>query len=90
MRWSPDGRRLFYLASAPEASEGALFEVEVGAGPTPALGVPRLLFTLSSAGVAEREYEGGPSGRRFLMIAREEEDALQRLVLVQNWLEELR
>jgi len=90
LRWSPDGRKLFYVAPAPKDSEAGLFEVEVGAGPTPALGVPRLLFTLSSPGVAQREYEVDPSGRRFLMVARDEHDVPTRLVLVQNWFAEFR
>jgi len=88
LRWSPDGSRLFYFSSTPGKSDEGLFEVEVRLGRTPSLGVPRLLFTLSSAGAAAEEYEVGPSGDRFLMIARGQIDSAARLLLVQNWFAE--
>jgi tRNA A-37 threonylcarbamoyl transferase component Bud32 len=90
LRWSPDGRRLFYIAPTPGDSDPGLFEVEVRPGAPPSLGVPRLLFTLSAAGAAAQEYEVGPSGDRFLMLAREQAHSLPRLLLVQNWLAEVR
>jgi len=86
LRWSPDGRRLFYVAPAPDDAGEGLFEVDVRPGAAPSLGVPRPLFRLASAGVAIGVYEVGPSGDRFLMIARTEGDGLARLVLVQSWL----
>jgi len=90
LRWSPDGRRLFYFAPGPGDSDEGLYEVDVRPGAAPSLGVPRLLFRLSSAGAAAGEYEVGPSGDRFLMIAREPGNSLTHLVLVQNWFAELR
>jgi hypothetical protein len=37
-----------------------------------------------------RSYDLSPDGQRFLMIARAEEAQRPRLLLVENWFEELR
>ncbi len=76
--WSRSGRELFYRR------DGAMMAVEISTTPTFATGRPQRLFEapfLSSYDVAR---DG-----RFLMIKLEPEPLIQ-LILVQNWLEELK
>ncbi len=90
--WGPDGRELFYLSLG-----GQLTAVPVETDPF-APGNPEVVFAtryLSSGGgvAAGRTYDISPDGKRFLMIkeggAGEETEPTQ-LILVQNWLDELK
>jgi serine/threonine-protein kinase len=88
--WSRDGRELFYLdasdlltAVTVERREDAL-----------SIGRPEVVIGKAYANVKNgRTYDVSPDGRRFLMIKEvtpEQDDAVGRIVLVQNWFDELR
>jgi len=90
--WSRTGQELFYLAPG-----GSLMGVRVDRGASWSASAPAKLFD-------ERYYHGGgpgsgtgrtydvaPDGRRFVMIKPEESrGAAPGLIVVQNWIEELR
>ena len=83
--WGPRGQDLFYLSAA------GLMAVPVETEPGFAPGNPEVLFDLSGyhfdPGGA---YTVAPDGERFLMIKRSEETSTTELILVQNWVEELK
>ena len=87
--WSPDGRELFYRVGS-----GAMMAVAVQTQPTLSLGPPRRLFDLPGhVGriITSRGWDIAPDGR-FLMIktaAPATTATDRRVVLVQNWSEEL-
>ena len=92
-RWSSNGRELFYRNGRQ------VMVVGVEPGPTFRAGIPRLLFEgdyvqeLELSGA--HNYDVSRDGQRFLMMVpapAEElgENARPRIVVVQNWLEELR
>ena len=90
-RWSPDGTELFY-----QSLDGRqLLAVPITTGPTLTAGASDVLFEgpfLASTG-ASRPYDPHPDGERFAMIkvpAATAEDGRSQVVLVQNWLEELK
>ena len=91
--WSRDGAELFY-----RAPDGAVMRVPVERGSTWVAGTPtQLLAGRYYAGqegvVLFRTYDIAPDGRRFLMIKEADEPqqaAAQRIVVVENWLEELK
>ena len=89
--WSRDGRELFFFAHT-----GELMGVEIGTGPTWTAGSPRQVAPrgyLRGNFAAASTYDISPDGKRFLMIKRVEstpEDNPLTLVVVQNWLEELK
>ncbi len=88
-RWSPTGRELFYTAG------DAMVAVEVTTSPTFSVVASRELFVDErySMGGLHPPYDIAPDGRRFLMIRTVETDDAEeepRLVLVQNFLEELK
>ena len=88
--WSRDGRELFYLDAsdflttvAVEPREDAL-----------SIGRPEVLIRKAYVNArVGRTYDVSLDGRRFLMIkdvTQEQDDAVGRIVLVQNWFDELR
>lgn len=81
----PDGRELFYT------TEREIMVVPIDVDPTFRPGSPEVLFEGDYYFVAGgRHYDISPDGKRFLMIKADENDAhLTKLILVQNWLEEL-
>jgi hypothetical protein len=86
--WSRDGRELFYLSLG-----NLMMGVQVEPGPvwrttTPAQILKNQYFE-SGLGSA-RTFDISPDGRRFLMIKPGGDNAPQSLVVVQNWLEELK
>jgi Tol biopolymer transport system component len=91
-RWSSSGRELFYRNGRQ------MMVVDVQPGATFRTGTPRALFEgdyvqeLENTGA--HNYDVAPDGQRFLMIApatRElGEEARPRIVIVQNWFEELK
>jgi serine/threonine-protein kinase len=90
--WARNGRELFYVAP-----DGALMAVVVETrGSIWEAGAPsRLLegryFFRSGEGVSTRQYDVAADGQRFLMIKEDErETAATSIVIVQNWLEELK
>jgi hypothetical protein len=81
--WSREGRELFYRQG------NAVMAVQVQTTPTLIVGIPKRLFTGPYAGVdGDRKFDVAPDGRRFLMIERI--DDARRLIIVQNWFEELK
>lgn len=96
--WSRDSRELFYRSAT-----GAVMRVSITAQSLTPLGTPTQLFEASSyalggrgefAGLLRRTYDVSPDGRRFLMIKNGDAPATtaspERIVLVQNWFEELK
>jgi eukaryotic-like serine/threonine-protein kinase len=95
-RWAANGQELFY-----RDSNGAVMSVPVRRGSTWSMGTPVQLFEGSSflfsfsPGLLmnTRTYDVSPDGRRFLMIKNADapsSSASPRIILVQNWFEELK
>jgi hypothetical protein len=85
-RWDPAARRLYYLQGRD------LMEVDLGEGPTPALGTPHRLFTLAWIDDGTwwtNRYAVTGDGERFLFAKtlREQEET-PRMILVRNWVRE--
>jgi Tol biopolymer transport system component len=82
--WRRDGKELFYVAI-----DGRLTAVSVSIrGGALELGVPQPLFELRAAGTtlfAERQYDVGPDGERFLVVRRVGEERSDPLVVDVNW-----
>ena len=90
--WARNGRELFYLTAT-----GALMRVGVGRGPAWLATAPTKLFD-GPYGVeayhSGRTYDVSPDGKRFLMIKNDDgiidPNATTSMVVVLNWLEELK
>ena len=89
--WARNGQELFYIAPG-----GALMSVPVKPGPTWTAGTPSKLIEASyfrgGGGNDSRMYDVSPDGKRFLMIKQDvsANQPAARIVVVQNWLEELK
>ena len=90
--WERDGRELFYYTAAR-----GVMAVPVRTGTTFAAGTVTVVFGGSaySVPISRRMYDVSSDGRRFLMIKQapttgERAAAPVQLVVVQNWLEELK
>ena len=84
--WARRGTELFYLDGT-----GALNRVPIRTAPTFSAGTPTRLFdTRYYAGEAGHPYDVSPDGQRFLMIKAAGTDQAPRMVVVLNWLEELK
>jgi serine/threonine-protein kinase len=90
--WARNSQELFYLGAT-----GALMRVGVPPGPTWAATAPTKLFEGrygASANQNGRTYDIAPDGKRFLMIkaggSADQTAVPMSLVVVQNWLEELK
>jgi Tol biopolymer transport system component len=93
--WARDGRELFY-----RAPNGAVMGVSIMPGSPWKASPPTQLFAATSytlAGVGtglSRTYDVSPDGRRFLMMknsdAPTQTSTAPRIVVVQNWFEELK
>jgi eukaryotic-like serine/threonine-protein kinase len=92
-RWSPDGRELFFMGGGTQNSAGSpLMAVTVNTTPTFQAGqVRQLLPGPFFSGLASRTYDITPDGQRFIVI-KSSGGGLpnSRLVLVENWFQELR
>jgi eukaryotic-like serine/threonine-protein kinase len=81
--WSPDGRRLYYRAGP------ALMAASVAAVPAPAVTERDTLFTGEfSTSPWHQNYDVAPDGKSFIMLR--PVDKHRQLVMVVNWVEELR
>jgi hypothetical protein len=91
--WSNNGRELFILSQvAPLSNEATVMTVPIETGSTFTYGNPRKLFSGPYyAALSGLTYDVSPDGQRFLMIkdTTSAPDAA-RLVVVENWLEELK
>jgi len=90
--WSPNGQELFYVSPT-----GAVMRVGVERGPswavtTPTVAVKQGHFT-TQGGFPARSYDITRDGQKFLMIkttgVSDRSTAPARLVVVQNWVQEL-
>ena len=94
--WARNGRELFYRA--PGAGPMLrMMAVDVTLGNVFTAGRPRVLWQGMRArypgGTGGRTYDVAPDGRRFLMIQQRDsvpQPPVTHVVLVQNWLEELK
>ena len=91
--WNPNGQELFYSDLTPSLiavavrADGATFSL---ANPE-ALFETRGYFAVNNSAIG-RAYDVSPDGERFLLIKQDPTDenaALPRVILVQNWFEEL-
>jgi serine/threonine-protein kinase len=92
--WARNGQELFY------ESMGTLMRVPVKTGATFERGTPEMVFDASPylvrslGGGLGRMYDVSADGQRFLMIKEtggaDERPASARIILVQNWFEELK
>ncbi len=80
-RWSADGREIFYRSASD-----SLLAVPVVPGPGFSTGSPRALFSLR--GVAA--WDIAPNGKRFLLVRAIAAAAGRRLIVVENFHEELK
>ena len=87
--WARNGRELFFLSLS-----GQLTAVPVQTGPSLSFGNPEVVIEQTySIDHIGRHYDISPDGKRFLMIKQsdpDDETARAQLILVQNWLEELK
>jgi Tol biopolymer transport system component len=80
-RWSPDGRELFYRASA--AGHTVLVAATIDRGPPPRVTSRRTLFNVDEYDTAQphANYDIMPDGQAFVMIHRA---PTERLTVIQN------
>jgi dipeptidyl aminopeptidase/acylaminoacyl peptidase len=85
--WSRNGRELFYRNLRRE-----MVAVPIETQQTFTVGPAEVLFSASNlkTNVIHPQYYVSPDGRRFLMIRHISGDAVGRLILVQNFLEQLK
>ncbi len=87
--WARDGSELFYFDG-----DGFLVSVAIQMTPTFNAGRPRKMFEARYIGGGARSYDVSPDGQRFLMLEPatqpDAEDDSARIVVVVNWLEELK
>jgi hypothetical protein len=93
--WARNGRELFYRAGA--GSMMRMMVVDVTLGDAFTAGKPRVLWEATGArypgGTGGRTYDVAPDGQRFLMIQQRDsvsQPPITHVVLVQNWLEDLK
>jgi Tol biopolymer transport system component len=77
VRWSRDGRELFYLSDS-----GLLMSVPVRTSPLLTIGAPRELFRLSSK--AWSSFDPSPDGKKFLAVVPDVFGDEQPLTVVVN------
>jgi Tol biopolymer transport system component len=85
--WSHSGRELFYRDGAKN-----LVAVEVKTNPTFSLGRTATLFSVAgfASSYAGQQYAVAPDDRRFLMIRQVGASYPDKLIVVENWFEELK
>jgi Tol biopolymer transport system component len=91
--WSRDGRELFFMTPPTPGGVIKMRAVSVTTGPTFTAGTPRTLFEgRFNSNPNVRQYDVSPDGRHFLMLRALDRPALKltHMILVQNWLEELK
>jgi hypothetical protein len=84
--WSRDCKELFFVSPGEE-----LMSVPVTWAGRPGFGEPRSLFSVRGFVIErDRSFEPEPGGRSFVMLREVESKAPPQLVIVLNWLEELK
>ncbi len=86
-RWSNGGGEIFYRDHS-----GNMIAVEVKTSPTFSAGAQRILFSALGyyAWESRRQYDVSPDDRRFLMIRQLRTVVAGKVVVVENWFEELK
>jgi len=89
--WSRDGKELFYLdPGGVTQGRGDLYAVPVETEGSFQAGVPsKLIADVFVGGHYKHPYDVSPDGQRFLMIREVEATEPARIVIVQNWFDEL-
>ncbi len=84
--WNPKGHELFYRGGKK------LMAVEYEAQPSFSPGKPKELFEGPYVPTPRSfpDYDVSPDGQRFLMLKPAEEQATSQIIVVQNWVEELK
>ena len=80
-RWSRDGREIFYRGRGD-----SLVAVPVLPGPTFSLGAERALFSLQGV----TSWDVGPESQRFLLVRARDVNSSERLIVAENFHEELK
>jgi hypothetical protein len=91
-RWSTDGRELFFLGGTAINTGGAPL-MGVGTETSPAFRVGNPVQILPGpyfSGLAGRTYDVSHDGQRFLMVKEMTSAATARIIVVENWFDELR
>ena len=95
--WGRDGRELFYRVSRGAGRPMQMMAVDVSLGNVFTAKRPRVLWEAMGSrypgGTGGRTYDVSPDGRRFLMVQQRDaqpQPPITHVVLVQNWLEELK
>ena len=85
--WAHSGRELFYRNGA-----GYLVSVQVSASPAFTIGRTTRLFDAGgfSAFAQHQQYAVAPDDKRFLMLRPRGQSVADKLIVVENWLEELK
>jgi Tol biopolymer transport system component len=85
--WAHNGREIFY-----RDGDGNMVTVGVRTSPTFAVSSPSTLFSAAQFrfGGSQPQYAVAPDDRRFLMIRPFAGTSSERLIVVENWAEELR
>ena len=85
--WSRNGRELFYIGGQQE-----MMSVEIAAGASFTITPPRPLFSTSpySTVAPLASFDVHPDRKRFLMLRETTPTDRNELVVVQNWVEEMR
>jgi serine/threonine-protein kinase len=85
--WSHNGQEIYYR------NDRSLMAVAVRTTPTFAPAAPQMVFRLADyvlAGTRGIRYDVAPDGRFLLMKDEDGRETRDRIVVVQNWFEELR
>ena len=80
-KWSRDGSEIFFANGKRE-----LVSIGVLPGRSFAVGVPRVLFSLQGTS----EWDVAPDGKRFIMLRDREGQQRRKLIVVENFFEELK
>jgi Tol biopolymer transport system component len=95
--WARNGRELFYRVTQGPGRPMRMMVVDVRLGDVFTAKRPRVLWEATGArypgGTGGRTYDVDPDGRRFLMIQQRDPVSpppITHVVLVQNWLDELK
>jgi serine/threonine protein kinase/Tol biopolymer transport system component len=85
--WSHSGREIFYRDGA-----GNMVSVEVKTTPTFSLGATKTLFPASHyfSYAPHRQYDVFRDDKRFLMVAPSGQTATDKMIVVDNWFDELK
>ena len=87
-RWSPRGDELFYLDL-----HSSLVAAAVNTAPSFAITNTRVLFSVADfnhTSMSRRNYDVSPDGQRFLMVQRADGAKRGEVVVVENWVVEIR